>query len=128
MFQSWFSPVSFLQEKAISCLLLVKNDDQRCHLPYQKPFGHPAVLSSCELFAKSRLFISWTTWASPCEHSLRLLHERLRAFKGLCNVNAALVKQNISRFLNGICCFRRLDFTPLSALNQIKINRECKAG
>ena len=58
--------VSFRKKQYRVCLLLVKNYDQRCCLPYQKPSGHPAVLSSCELFATSRLFTSSrTTWASP---------------------------------------------------------------
>ena len=66
MFQSSFAPVSFLQEKAESCLPLVKHYDQRCRLPYQKPSGHPAVLSSCELLATSRQFLSSRTrWTSP---------------------------------------------------------------
>ena len=44
-------------------------NDQRCRRPYQKPSGHPAVLSSCSLFATSRLFpSSRTTWASPLTH------------------------------------------------------------
>ena len=66
MFQCWFAPVIFLDGTAVFCLLLVKHYDQRCHLPYQKPSGHPAVLSSCSLFATSRLFLSSrTAWASP---------------------------------------------------------------
>ena len=66
MFQCWFAPVICLDGTAVSCLLLVKHYDQRCRLPYQKPSGHPAVLSSCSLFATSRLFLSSrTTWASP---------------------------------------------------------------
>ena len=66
MLQCWFAPVIFLDGTAVSCLLLVKHHDQRCRLPYQKPSSHPAVLSSCSLFATSRLFLSSrTTWASP---------------------------------------------------------------
>ena len=58
MFQCLFAPVTFLDGTAVSCLLLVKHYDQRCRLPYQKLSGHPAVLSSCSLFATSRLFLS----------------------------------------------------------------------
>ena len=66
MFQCWFAPVIFLHGTAVSCLLLVKHYDQRCRLPYQKPSGHSAVISSCSLFATSRLFpSSRTTWATP---------------------------------------------------------------
>ena len=66
MFQSWFAPVSFLQGKSESCLPLVKHYDQRCRLPYQKPSGYPAVLSSWELLATSRQYLSSrTTWARP---------------------------------------------------------------
>ena len=49
LFQCWFAPIIFLEGIAVSCLLLVKHYDQRHHLPYQKPSGHPAVLS--QLFA-----------------------------------------------------------------------------
>ena len=73
MFQYWFAPVIFLDGTAVSCLLLVKHYDQRCRLPYQKPSGHPAVLSSCSLFATSRLFLSSrTTWASPVQFKPKL--------------------------------------------------------
>ena len=51
---------------AVSYVLLVKHDDQRCRLPYQKPSGHPAVLSRCELFGTSHFSLSYRTpWASP---------------------------------------------------------------
>ena len=39
----------------------------------KKPSGHPAVLSSCSLFATSRLFLSSrTTWASPISSNICL--------------------------------------------------------
>ena len=59
MFQCWFAPVIFFEGKAVSCLLLVKHHDQMCRLPYQNPSGYPAVLSSCELFATSRQFLTY---------------------------------------------------------------------